>query len=207
MSRGTNREADPFAGYVPAKPAIPVVDGEVPDLPQTGRRPHVRRRKTAGDATRTVFLVVLGIISVMLFGIIAAVSCGFIHGRSVAEAAPEFADVAGWLRPLSDFGRGIRAKIGDVPWIASVTNHVSWPSLRGALAPIETNVVRYAAAEKSAQRFADGEMVADETETLEKQPLAQPVLPKAGRTVDPALKHFRSNGRKGRAIGQQGGGA
>ena len=202
MSRGKNRETDPFAGYVPVKPAIPVVDGDIPDLPQAGRRSRARRRKASGDVSRTVFLVVLGIISVALIGIIAAVSCGFIHGRSVGEAAPELADSAGWLRPLSDFGRGIRAKVGDVPWIASVTNHVSWPSLRGVVAPAETNAMRYVAAEKSAQRFADGEVVSDEAEALEKNPVAQPVLPKTGRTVDPALKHFRSNGRKGRAIGQ-----
>ena len=202
MSRGKNRESDPFAGYVPVKPAIPVVDGEVPDLPQTGRQSRARRRKTHGDAVKTAVLVLLGIVSVTLIAIIAAVSCGFIHGRSVGEAAPELADAVGWMRPLSDFGRGIRARVGDIPWIASVTNHVSWPSLRGVVAPVETNVVRYAAAEKSAQRFADGESVADETDAFEKQPAAQSVLPGTGRTVDPALKHFRSNGRKGRAIGQ-----
>ena len=202
MSRGKNRESDPFAGYVPVKPAIPVVDGDIPDLPQTGRRSRARRLKASGDVSRTVFLAALVTISVTLIGIIAAVSCGFIHGRSVGEAAPELADSAGWMRPLSDFGRGIRAKVGDVPWIASVTNHVSWPSLRGVVAPAETNAMRYVAAEKSAQRFADGEVVSDEAEALEKNPVAQPVLPKTGRTVDPALKHFRSNGRKGRAIGQ-----
>ena len=202
MSRGKNRESDPFAGYVPVKPAIPVVDGDIPDIPQTGRRSRARSLKASGDVSRTVFLVVLGIVSVTLIGIIAAVSCGFIHGRSVGEAAPELADSAGWLRPLSDFGRGIRAKVGDVPWIASVTNHVSWPSLRGVVAPVETNAMRYVAAGKSAQRFADGEVVSDEAEALEKNPVPQPILPKTGRTVDPALKHFRSNGRKGRAIGQ-----
>ena len=202
MSRGKNRETDPFAGYVPVKPAIPVVDGDLPDIPQAGHRSRARRRKPSGDATRTAFLVVLGIVSVALIGIIAAVSCGFIHGRSVGEAAPELADVAGWMRPLSDFGRGIRAKVGEIPWIGSVTNHVSWPSLRGVVAPVETNVVRYAAAEKSVQRFADGETVSDATDALETQPGAQSVLPKTGRKVDPALKHFRSNGRKGRAIGQ-----
>ena len=202
MSCGKNREADPFAGYVPVKPVIPVVDGEVPDFPQIGRRSHARRRKPSGDAKRTFFLVVLGIISVTLIGIIAAVSCGFIHGRSVGEAAPELADAAGWMRPLSDFGRGIRAKVGDIPWIASVTNHVSWPSLRGAVTPVETNAVRYASAENSAQRFADGESVADTADTVSGQPVAKPALPKTGRTIDPSLKHFRSNGRKGRAIGQ-----
>ena len=202
MSRGANRDADPFAGYVPVKPAIPVVDGDVPDFPQASRRFRARRQKASGDASRMVFLVVLGVISVTLISIIAAVSCGFIHGRSVGEAAPEFADAAGWMRPLSDFGRGMRAKVGDVLWIASVTNHVSCPSLWGVVAPVETNVVRYVAAEKSAQRFADGETVVGEMDALEKQPVAQPVLLKTGRTVDPALKHFRSNGRKGRAIGQ-----
>ena len=202
MSRGKNRDADPFAGYVPVKPAVPVADGDVPDLPQTGRRFRARSRKPHGDAVRTAVLVLLGIVSITLICIIAAVACGFIHGRSVGETVPEFKDAAGWMRPFSDFGRGIRAKAGEMPWIASVTNHVPWPSLRGVVAPFETNVVRYVAAEKSAQRVADGETVADETDACEKQSVAQPVLPKTGRAVDPALKHFRSNGRKGRAIGQ-----
>ncbi len=149
-----------------------------------------------------VFLAALGIIAVTLIGIIAAVSCGFIHGRSVGEAAPELADSTDWMRPLSDFGRGIRAKVGDVPWVASVTNHVSWPSLRGVVTPVETNAVRYASAEKSAQRFADGESVADTADAVSGQPVAKPALPKTGRTIDPSLKHFRCNGRKGRAIGQ-----
>ena len=202
MSRGKNREPDPFAGYVPVKPAIPVVDGEVPDLPQTGRRSRARSKKAHGDAARTAVLALLGIVSVALIGIIAAVSCGFIHERSVGESVPELANSVGWMRPLSDFGRGIRARVGDIPWITSATNHVSWPSLRGAVEPFETNVVRYVVAEKSAQRFADGETAADEMDAFEKQPAAQSVLQGTGRLVDPALKRFRSNGRKGRAIGQ-----
>ena len=202
MSRGTNRGADPFAGYVPVKPAVPVVDGEVPDLPQTGRRSRARRRKSFGDLARTAVLVLLGIVSVTLIGIVAAVSCGFIHGRSVAEAVPEFTDAVGWMRPLSDFGRGIRAKVGGIPRVDPVTNQVPRTSSREIVAPVAANVVRYAVAEKSVQRFADGETVADEADALEMQPVAQPALPKTGRAVDPALKHFRSNGRKGRAIGQ-----
>ena len=202
MSRGKNRKTDPFAGYVPVKPAIPVVDGDVPDIPQDGHRFRARRRKTSGDVARTALLVLLGIVSVALIGIIAAVSCGFIHERSVGEAAPEFADAASWMRPLSDFGREIRAKVGRIPWVDSVTNRVSRTSSREIVAPVAANVVRYAAAEKSAQRFADGETVAGEADALEEQPVAQPVLPRTGRAVDPALKHFRSNGRKGRAIGQ-----
>ena len=147
-------------------------------------------------------LVLLGIVSVTLIGIVAAVSCGFIHGRSVAEAVPEFTDAVGWMRPLSDFGRGIRAKVGGIPWVDSVMNQVPRTSSREIVEPVASNVMRYVATEKSAQRFADGETVADETDALEEQPVAQPVLPRMGRAVDPALKHLRSNGRKGRAIGQ-----
>ena len=147
-------------------------------------------------------LVFLGIVPVTLIGIIAAVACGFIHGRSVAEAVPEFTNVVGCLRPLSDFGREIRAQVGGIPRVDPVTNQAPRTSSREIVAPVAANVVRYAVAEKSAQRFADGVVVADEADALEKQPVAQPVLPRAGRTADPALRHFRSNGRKGRTIGQ-----
>lgn len=119
MSGKAVRGDDPFAGYTPVKPAVPVVDVEVPDLPQD-RRCRSRKRKESGDLVRTAGLLLLGIVSVTLIGVIGVVAGGFFHERSVGEMVPELADYSNCTKPLTDMGRSIRARIGDLPVVRMI---------------------------------------------------------------------------------------
>ena len=201
MSGRAIRDDDPFAGYTPVKSAIPVVDAEVPDIPQD-RRYRSRRRQEGGDVVRTAKLVLLGIVSLVLVGVIAVVAGGFFHERSVGEMVPELADYSDCAAPLTDMGRSIRAKIGDLPIVRTIPwgrEHRCVSSIPAAT----TNVLFQASRMKAAQRVADGDSFAcdvpgevDSMTTTQGQEADRP----GKRTVDPELKRFKTGGRKGRPL-------
>ena len=199
------RGDDPFAGYTPVKPAIPVVDAEVPDLPQ-GRRCRSRKRKESGSIVQMAKLVLLGIVSLVLIGVIAAVVGGFFHERSVGEMVPELASYSDRAKPLTDIGRSIRAKIGDLP----VVRTIPWGRKReresvcvSVIPAATSNVLLQASRMKAAQRVADGDAFAfDDPGEVDLVAAAQgPETPRPGRrTVDPELKRFKTGDRKGRPL-------
>lgn len=203
MSGGVTRDDDPFAGYTPVRPAIPVVDAEVPDLPQ-GRRYRSRKRKESGGLVRTAKLVLLGIVSLALIGVIAAVAGGFFHERSVGEMVPELTDYSDCAKPLTDMGRSIRAKIRDLPIVRTIPWGREQESRPVSPIPAATsNVLLQASRMKAAQRVADGDSFAfDASEegspTVAVQESERPQPGK--RMVDPELKRFKAGGRKGRTL-------
>lgn len=202
MSGGAIRDDDPFAGYVPVKPAIPVVDAEVPGLPQR-RRYRNRKRKESGNLVRTAGLVLLGIVSLALIAVIAVVAGGFFHGRSVGEMVPELADYSDCAKPLTDMGRSIRAKIGDLPAVGTVHWGRGQESGCGSSIPAATtNVLLQASRMRAAQRIADGDAFAFDAsgeDTMTAVP--EPQSSQSGkRTVDPDLKRFKTGDRKGRTL-------
>lgn len=202
MSGGAIRDDDPFSGYTPVRPAIPVVDAEVPDLPQ-GRRYRGRKRKEGGNLVRTAGLVLLGIVSLALIGVIAVVAGGFFHERSVEEMVPELADYSDYAKPLTDMGRSIRAKIGDLSVVRTVPRgREQEPGCGSSIPAATTNVLLQASRMKAAQRIADGDAFAFDAsgeETMTAVP--EPQSSQSGkRTVDPDLKRFKTGGRKGRTL-------
>ena len=202
MSGGAIKGDDPFAGYTPVKPAIPVVDAEVPDLPQR-RRYRNRKRKESGNLVRAVRLVLLGIVSLVLIGVIAVVAGGFFHERSVGEMVPELADYSDCAKPLTDMGRSIRAKIGDL----RVVRTIPWgreqePGCGVSIPAATSNVLLQASRMKAAQRIADGDAFAfDASGEDAMTAVPEPRSSQSGkRTVDPDLKRFKTGGRKGRTL-------
>lgn len=195
MSGRTIRDDDPFAGYTPVKPAVPVVDVEVPDLPQDGRY-RSRKRKESGDLVRTVKLVLLGIVSLALIGVIAVVAGGFFHGRSVGEMVPEFADYSDRLKPLTDMGRSIRAKIGNLPVVGTIPCGREREQESGCVSSIPaatSNVFLQASRMKAAQKVADGDAFAFDSpeEGSPTAPVQEP---------ETSLKRFKTGDRKGRSL-------
>lgn len=202
MSGGAIRGDDPFAGYTPVRPAVPVVDVEVPDLPQD-RRYRSRKRKESGDLVRTVKLVLLGIVSLALIGVIALVAGGFFHERSMGEMVPEFADYSDCVKPLTDIGRSIRAKIGDLPIVRTIPRDRDQET--GCVSSIPaaaSNVLLQTARMKTAQRIADGDAFsADASGGETMTAVLEPETSQSGkRTVDPELKRFKTGDRKGRSL-------
>ena len=204
MSGGTVRGDDPFAGYTPVKPAIPVVDAEVPDLPQ-GRRYRSRKRKECGNLVRMAGLVLLGIVSLALIGVIAVVAGGFFHGRSVGEMVPELADYSDRAKPLTEFGRSIRARIGDWPVVRKIPlGREREPECISSIPAATSNVLLQASRMKIAQRIADGDSVdfdapgEGDAMTAIREPEATSRTGK--HAVDPELKRFKAGGRKGRTL-------
>ena len=202
MSGGATRDDDPFAGYTPVRPAIPVVDAEVPDLPQ-GRRYRSRKRKVSGNFVRTARLVLLGIVSLVLIGVIAVVAGGFFHERSVGEMVPELADYSDCAKPLTDMGRAIRAKIGDLPFVRTVSREREAGRV-SSIPAATSNVLLQASRMKACKRVADGDTFAFDAPregnamTAVQEPEAMPRTRK--HTVDPELKRFKAGGRKGRTL-------
>ena len=205
MSGGATKDDDPFAGYTPVKPAIPVVDTEVPDIPQD-RRYRSRKRKESGNLVRTVRIVLLGIVSLVLIGVIAVVAGGFFHERSVGEMVPELADYSNCAKPLTDTGRSIRAKVGDLPVVRMIPWGRKQEQESGCVSPISvatSNVTLQATRMKNAQRVADGDAFAFDASGAGDSPAAirEPETSRPGRrAVNPELKRFKSGGRKGKAL-------
>lgn len=205
MSGEAARGDDPFAGYTPVRPAVPVVDSEIPDFPPD-RRYRSRKRKESGDLVRTAGLVLLGIVSLALIGVIAAVAGGFFHERSVGEMVPELADYSNCAKPLTDMGRAMRAKIGALP----VARAIPWGRKReqesgcvSSLSAATSNVLLQASRMKTAQRVADGDAFAfdDPGEGNSVAAAQGPETSRPGkRAVDPDLKRFKTGDRKGRSL-------
>ena len=202
MSGGVTRDDDPFAGYTPVRPAIPVVDAEVPDLPQ-GRWYRSRKRKESGNFVRTARLVLLGIVSLVLIGVIAVVAGGFFHERSVGEMVPELADYSDCAKPLTDMGRAIRAKIGDLPFVRTVPREREAGRV-SSIPAAASNVLPQADRIEAAQRIVDGDAIGLDAPgegnamTAVQEPEA---MSRTGKhTVDPELKRFKAGDRKGRTL-------
>ena len=194
MSAKANRASDPFAGYTPVKSAIAVVDGDVPDIPQAGRR-RVKRRKRTGNLAETFKLALLGVVSAALIATIAAVTYGFIYGHSSRTADPDVATLLEPVRPLADWGRGLRAKAREVS-VLKPLDHLADRCSRADESPsvvsaAVTNVVLHRRRLAEAQRFADGEDVnfKDADGASEE-----------ARKSDSSIRGFRTGGRPVRPI-------
>ena len=205
MSGDASRTEDPFAGYTPVKPAKPVVDDDVPDIPQTVRRRKKRRPSEKKSLRGRVWL---WIASAVLTVVVAAVAYGFIYGRTDKDLVPEVAAFLERVKPLSDFGRDIRDKVSEFPVLKSLVRTAERRQgdveCASPMSASVTNVVMHKERMKIAQQVADGENADGATEGAEMRDSSAGGMPAAPRPekhkVDPRLKEFKTGGRTGRPL-------